>query len=348
MTDSSQAPVQGPQDSIVPGSAEDFAQYAEQSGLLDEQPDEQERAPEAPDPQQAAEAEQAEQTEQQAPEAPEYESFDDYLTKAKLDRDSFLQLPVTVKVDGEDRRVSLNELLKGHELSQAGHERMRQVAEARTAFESEQKQVREALGLRIQQTEALFKQAEQQLLAEYQTVNWQQLQQENPGQAALLFQHYQARQQAIKDSLNQIQATRQQEEQKAAQERQKAFPAEWAKLLAVYPEMGDATKGTEARARISAYAQKAGISQADIATLLSPQGFDAARVRTLLDAAAWADLQAKKPATVNRVRTAPQMAKPGARQVRDPKAVATQKLDEAWAKSGYRDDDIAAQIFARF
>lgn len=363
-TQPNQAGVQSP--GVEPGSEAAFQTLVDQGLFNDDAP--QYRDPgneerwsasdpkEPPQTQQPPEAAEQKPTEQpkegeQAPEAPterEFASLDEYLKDAKLEPESFMQLPVTVKVDGKEQQVPLAELQKSYQLSSAAYGRMNELAHQKTSFEAEVAQKRAATEQLIQGATSLLKFAEQQLMQDFQGINWQQLEAENPGQAALLFQRFQARQGAISQHLNQIEATRQQEAQKAAQERQASLPAEWAKLISVYPEMADVTKGQQARARISAYAQQAGIAPQDIATLLSPQGFNAGYVRVLLDAAAWADLKAKTPATVNRVRTAPQMGKPGTRQVRDPNQVARQQADEAWARSGFRDDEAGARVFEAF
>lgn len=323
---------------------EDAPEQAQQQQEPEQQPKPDPKAEEKPEETKAETKEEGKE-----PEGKEYASLDEYLKDAKLEPESFMQLPVTVKVDGQERAVPLAELQKSYQLSSAAYNRMNELAQERTQFQGEQTQVRQALGTRIQQVEELFKVAEQQLLADFNGINWQQLEAENPGQAALLFQRYQARQGAIQQHLQQIQATRQQEAKSTAEAREKAFPGEWAKLLAVHPEMGDPAKGQEARGRIFAYAQQVGIPQDQVASLLSPKGsFFAAYVRTLLDAAAYAALKKQAPATVNRVRTAPQMAKPGTRQVRDPKQVATQQFEERWARSGFRDDEAGAAVFERF
>lgn len=367
MDATTQAGVQSSGLDFEPGSEAAFQSLVDQ-GLLNDvapqyrQPGEEEpwsaqqqeekRAPEAKEPKEEPKKgpEQEAQPEpkdepQQASEAEEkqYTSLDEYLKEAKLEAESFMQLPVTVKVDGQERAVPLAELQKSYQLSSAAYNRMNELATERNAFQAEQAQQKAAIEQQKQGAEALLKFAEQQILQEFQAINWQQLEAENPGQAALLWQRYQARHGAIQQHLTQLQAQRQQDAQKAEQARLQALPQELNKLLAAIPEYRDQTKLASAQQAMRETAVKVGFTPAELNGIT-----DHRYVRILDMAARWAALQAKAPATVNRVRTAPQMAKPGARQVRDPNQVARQQLNERWEKSGFRDDEAGAAVFEQF
>ena len=326
--------------------APQYRQPGEEPAWSAEQQEEK-RAPEAKEePKKAPEPEaQPEAKEEPAPEPEEkqYASLDEYLKEAKLEAESFMQLPVTVKVDGQERAVPLAELQKSYQLSSAAYNRMNELATERNAFQAEQAQQKAAIEQQKQGAEALLKFAEQQILQEFQAINWQQLEAENPGQAALLFQRYQARHGAIQQHLTQLQAQRQQEAQKAEQARLQALPQELNKLLEAIPEYRDQAKLASAQQAMRETAVKVGFTPAELNGIT-----DHRYVRILDMAARWAALQAKAPATVNRVRTAPQMAKPGARQVRDPNQVARQQINERWEKSGFRDDEAGAAVFEQF
>jgi len=203
--------------------------------------------------------------------------------------------------------------------------------------------VRKALGERINQTEALFKLANEQLLADYQAINWQQLQAENPGQAALLYQQFQARQGAIDQHLKSIAANRQQEAQASDQKRQQVLRAEHAKMLDAIPELRDPTKAPVVMKTIRDYATSRKFSEAELNAI-----FDHRYMAVLHDAAQFRALQAAAPKTVNRVRAAPRMTPAGTRTNADPRRSAIQQAEEVWAKSGGRDDDAGAAIFSQF
>ncbi len=280
------------------------------------------------------------------PEGKDYDSLDAYLTDQKLDRDAFMTLPVTVKVDGAEKAVPLAEVVKGYQIAEAGYQRLNEVAQQRTQFQQETTQVRQALGVRIQQVENLLQDAQQQLLGEYQSITpqmWAQLQAENPGQAALLQQQFQTRQQQITQRLQQVAAAKQQEAEQARQSQLQALPQEREKLLAARPEWRDPGKFEAARGEMIAAGRKLGYTDAELQSITDH--------RTLLglDLVAKAlQLQASKPAALKRVRATPRMASGGTRQPSNPSADRSRSATQAYARSGGRDDAAGAAMFEEY
>lgn len=307
----------------------------------------------------------------------EYESLDAYLKDQQLEPESFMALPVTVKVDGKEDAVPLGELVKGYQLASASYARMNEAAQLkqtaqaeqtqfRESFGREQAQVRNALGVRIHQVETLLQSAQEQLLGEFQSITpqqWAQLRQENPGEYAALNAQFQQRQQSLQQQLQQVAAAKQQEAEQARQAALQALPQEREKLLAARPEWRDPTKGQAAQQAMMAAGQKLGFSNAELSSITDHRQIVAldmaARYAAIADAASklgvndtqllemasnYAKLQAAKPGTLKRVRAAPKMAAPGTRQVRDPKGAALQNAREAWARNP-RDENAAAAVF---
>lgn len=309
-----------------------------------EQPQTQQEGAQQAKPQEGAETATDKQEAQGEPETKEYASLDEYLKDSKLEPESFMSLPVTVKVDGEERSVPLAELQKSYQLSSASYNRMQELATEKTSFETERTQVRQALGTRIQQVEGLLKNAQDVVLADFdQLMKSPQWAQMEPGARAEVMLGYQQRQTQIQQYLQQLGQAKQQQDLDAQKTRQQSLAAEQTKLLTARPEWRDSQKLADAMRSIGAAGRKLGFTDAELQSITDH------RELILLDLAAkQLQLQAKAPATVNRVRTAPQMAKPGTRQVRDPKAVAHDQAQERWARSGYRDDDAAVAVFERF
>lgn len=277
------------------------------------------------------------------PEGKDYASLDEYLTEQKLDRDSFLSLPVSVKVDGVEQSVPLAEVVKGYQLSSAGYQRMSEIAQQRTQFQAEQQQVRQALGLRIQQTEALLKAAQEQLLGDYNAISpaqWAQLRAENPGEYAALQTQFSQRQQALQAQIQQVALAKQQEAQQAEHARLQALPAEREKLLAARPEWRDPAKLAAAQQSIVSAGRKLGFTDAELQSLI-----DHRHVLVLDLAAKQLQLQASQPGVMKRVRAAPKMAPATARNARDPKRDSINQALSAAAKSGFRDEHALAAAF---
>ncbi len=299
-------------------------------------------APEAP----AAEGEDAAPAKtEEAPPEPEvksYDSLDAYLKENQIDPEGFLSIPVSVKVDGKEELRPLSEVVKGYQIASAGYQRLSEAAAQKESFQREQQQVREALGQRIQQAEALFTAAQQQMLGDYQRINWQQLRAENPAEYAALSADFSQRQQALQQYVQQIGLAKQQEAQAAEQSRSQVIPAEREKLLALRPEWRDPVQAKEAQDAITSLGHKLGFSDAELNSIT-----DHRQMLALDMAARYAKLQAAQPAKLKQVRAAPQMAKPGTRSVRNPAEAQYQNIRETVVKSGYRDPDAVAAMFER-
>ncbi len=296
--------------------------------------------------QQGEEGQQREQqpdAQQAADEAKEYSSLDEYLTEQKLDPAEFMTLPVTVKVDGVERAVPIAELRDAFQLKEASYNRMNALAQERTSFQGEQTQVRQALGTRIQQTEQLFKMANDLLNADIAAITPQDWAAMDAGQQALLRQQISERQQQIQRGLQQVNAARTQEAEQAKQGQLQAVAGEREKLLAIRPEWKDPAKFRTALEGISKAGQYLGFTDAEL------QGITDHRTLVGLDLAAKAlQLQASKPAALRRVRATPRMAAGGTRQPANPQGERFRSATQAYARSGGRDDAAGAAMFEEY
>lgn len=290
----------------------------------------------APDPVQAAEPV-AEPV--AAAEEPEYVNLEDYLQKASIAQDSFYELPVTIKVDGKASQVKLADVLKSYQQESHFTQKSQALADQQRAFEAQQQQKSQALESQLGQAKALGDLAHQQLLAEFQGVDWNKMRAEDPARWAVANQDFQNRANAIQNHLTQVQAQQQQLAQQSQAQIAQALPKEREKMLDAVPEWRDQTKFQAARTELSSYARNRGFSDAEISNI-----FDHRIMLVLHDASRFAQLQAKGSSAVQRVRAAPQMANPGARIQRDPQAAARTEAKSRFQKNP-RDQDAAARYF---
>jgi hypothetical protein len=196
---------------------------------------------------------------------------------------------------------------------------MQQVAREREQFTSEQTQVRQALGVQIQRTDALLKSAQEMLLGDYANVTKQQLDElraKDPGQYAAFMADYRSRVEAIQALTQQADQARKEQAQAAETQRRASLPGEVQKLLRAHPEWRDPVKRTAALKLVNDYGASRGFTPAELNGIL-----DSRYMEVLHDAAMYRQFKAKAPATLQRVRSAPRMAKPGTRTTADPKAV---------------------------
>ena len=291
-------------------------------------------------------AETASQSEPAAAEGtdePEYADLADYLTKAKIDPDSFYKIPAQVKIDGETKAVPLSDLFKSYQQEADYTRKTQALADQRRAWEAEQTQLKTTYQQQLGQAQQLLTLAHQQTLAEYQGVDWNKLYAEDPARYAAESLRFQQRVNQIQGYLQQSQAEQQRLQQEQQQELfTKHVPAEREKLLSARPEWRDDTQFQAARTQMRSAAQKLGFSDAELA-----QVYDHRQMLVLDLASRYLALQAQAPEAVKRVRTAPQVAQPGARQTRDPQTVAKQQALERFRKNP-RDVDAQAAAFEAF
>ena len=296
----------------------------------------------APSPEPEAPTAEAEATEA-APE-PEYANLEDYLTKSKLDRDSFMDLPARVKVDGQESDVPLKDILKAYQLEQHVQQKSISLAEKQKAWEAEQTQAKAQLKQYLDDAQTLGNLAHQQLLSEFQGIDWNNLRATNPTEWAVRNTEFQQRANAIQNHLAQIKQKQDVLAQEQEQARIKALATERDKMYEARPDWRDDKIFQAARSEMSSYARSKGFTDAELGSI-----YDHRYMQVLHDAARYAALQAKAPEVAKRVRTAPKAATPGARITRDPQAVAAQQIKERFMKNP-RDADAQAawaEVLAR-
>ena len=211
----------------------------------------------------------------------------------------------TVKVDGEEVEVTLDELQNGYSRQQAYTKRSMELAEQRKAFEAEQaetRQIRDAYAQQLDQLAAQIQQTTQQ------EPDWRALAETMSERDLFL---YKAEWDQQKEYQKQVQA----EQQRIAAERSREQEQELRKHLEVQrtdmlnriPAWQDEEVREAERREVITYAQKRiGFSEEEIAN-----ASDARAIELLYKAWQWDQLQEKKPAAKKRTRKAPKMAKAG-------------------------------------
>jgi plasmid maintenance system antidote protein VapI len=270
---------------------------------------------------------------------PDYANLDDYLQKASIEQSSFYELPVTVKVDGKTSQVKLADVLKSYQLEQHVQAKSIAISESQRAWEAQQTQARQLLEGQLAQAQALGTLARQNLMSEFQKIDWNRLRVDDPAQWAVLNTEFNQKAAAIDQHLATVQNQQVQMAQQAEQQRLAQLPKEREAMLAARPEWRDEKQFQAARVQMTTFAKSLGFTDADIASI-----YDHRQMLALDMAARYAALQASSPQALKRVRSAPQVANPGARIQRDPNQVARQELRKAFQKNP-RDQDAAVRYF---
>ena len=241
----------------------------------------------------------------------------------------------SVKVDGKEVEVTLDELQKGYSRTQDYTRKTQQIAEVRKQAEAELQSVRAEREQYAQLLGALEAQVQQ---AAQPNINWDQLRNEDPIEYVTqreLMRENQERNAAIQSEKQRLFELSNQEQM---QYRNQMLQQEQESLVAAIPEWKDAKKAAAEKAMLVQFGQKAGFSPDELKNVV-----DHRAVVMLRKAALYDQMMSKrgqiKPVTNN----GPKPAKPGAagRVSNNTEALRAQ---QRLARTG-RVDDAADAIF---
>jgi hypothetical protein len=244
-----------------------------------------------------------------------------------------------VKAAGEEREVTLDELIKSYQLGTDYTKKSQAVAEERKAVEAERQRIEEARYLRDQYAERL-QVIEQMLNQQPETENLDYLKETDPiGYAVKVAELSQREKQLAQVRAEQARIADQQQREQQEQLGQ-VVQAESRKLAEVIPEYADPQKGETLRRELREFGLKAGFSDQELANV-----YDSRAVLTLYKAMQYDKLQSAKPGITKKVNEAPKVIKSGVSQPRD--SSDEMKKLKARAKQTGRVAD-AAKAFERF
>ena len=276
-----------------------------------------------------------------ASEANESDAESDYESEVEQDDDGEEQEQPTylVKAAGEEREVTLDELIKSYQLGTDYTKKSQAVAEERKAVESERQAVQEAKQMRDTYAQRL--EMIEQMLQPQQEENLEYLKETDPiGYSVKVAEMVQREKQLAAVQAERYRINQQQEQDRQAQ-MQHVVAEEMQKLSASIPEFADPAKGETIRNDIRTYGKQLGFSDNELAAV-----YDSRAVLTLYKAMQYDKLVASKPAITKKVNEAPKAIKSGVSKPRDSNAEETRKLKARAKASGSIRD--AASVFERF
>lgn len=244
-----------------------------------------------------------------------------------------------VKAAGEEREVSLDDLIKSYQLGTDYTQKTQALAEQRKAIEAEKAAVEQAKQLRDQYAQRL-ELIEKVLSEQNKSEDLESLKESDPiGYAMKVAESVQRDKQ-----LAAVQAERQRIAEKQNAERQSQLQQylaeQQARLQQSIPEYSDPQKGEEVRRDIRTYAQGIGFTEAEL-----NQVYDSRAVQVLWEAAQYRKLVSKSPEVTKRVAEAPKTLKPGTGKVSNPESDAIKTDMNRLRKTGKARD--AASLFER-
>ena len=266
---------------------------------------------------------------------------DDYESEVEQEDDGEEQEQPTyrVKASGEEREVTLDELIKSYQLGTDYTKKSQAVAEERKAVEAKQQIVQEAQQLRDTYAQRL--EMIEQMLQPQQEENLEYLKETDPiGYSVKVAEMIQRDKQLAAVQAERSRINQQQEQDRQAQ-MQHVVAEEMQKLSSAIPEFTDPAKGEAIRNDIRAFGKQIGFSDNELAAV-----YDSRAVLTLYKAMQYDKLVASKPAITKKVTEAPKAIKSGVSKPRDSNAEETRKLKARAKSSGSVRD--AASVFERF
>jgi hypothetical protein len=284
-------------------------------------------------------AEGAAQTADGSAEPETYENLDALLRAKGIDSESVRSLPVTVKIDGQERSVPLAEVLKSYQLEGHVNNKSIELSNQQRAFEQERQAAQTLAQQMLQRNTDLGNIALQMVNNDYQRVDWNALRAQDPAQYAALHADFQQRSSQVQQYLQALDQQRAQAAQEQQQKSAQTLQEQQQRMYEARPQWRDDAVFKQDREQMVKYAHGLGFSDAEIGSLS-----DHRNMLVLHDAARYAALQASAPQAAKRVREAPVQVKPGARVNTNPQDANRQAAIERFNRNP-RDQDAAAAAF---
>jgi hypothetical protein len=284
-------------------------------------------------PESASEANESEAESEESYDESEVEQEDDDVEQEEPQK-------YRVKAAGEDKEVTLDELIKSYQLGTDYTKKSQAVAEERKAVEAERHAVQEAKALRDQYAQQLGI-IEQMLNQPQQAEDLDYLKETDPIGYAVKVAELSQKEKQLAQVRAQREMISQQQEYDRQQQMKQMIAAESEKLVAVLPEFADPSKGEVIRKDIRTYGKQMGFSDEELANV-----FDSRAVLTLYKAMQYDKLQSAKPGITKKVAEAPKAIKPGVSKPKDSNSEEIRKLKSRAKSSGSIRD--AANVFERF
>ena len=234
------------------------------------------------------------------------ESEDEGEEETEVEEEELEETRYTVKAAGEDKEVTLDELMQGYQLGADYTKKTQEVAEQRKAVEQERNAIIEAKQVRDQYAQRL--ESMESMLSEKMSTPEElaRLKDNDPiGYAMKSAERFEQREELEKVKVER-QRIAQQQQAEYQQQLQQRVQQEQQKLSQVLPEFSDPTKGEQLRNEIRKYGKNVGFSDDELSNV-----YDSRHVVTLHKAMMYDKLQKSKPEVTKKVAKAPKMVKSG-------------------------------------
>ena len=205
----------------------------------------------------------------------------------------------TVKVDGSEMEVTLDELLRGYQREADYTRKTSELSLEKSKYNDLMQQSQSEINNKLSKLEELTTVAQQELQQEYSRIDFEKLYEEDPSEAARLEHKMRKRAENLAMIQEETKANQQQEFQKYLQEQQH-------KVASLVPEFNDPNKASKLKSDMRQYLSKLGYGDQEINSV-----YDARQVLLIRDAMAYNALKKSNVKVTKKVATAPKVVRSG-------------------------------------
>lgn len=246
----------------------------------------------------------------------------------------------TVKAAGEEKQVTLDELMQGYQLGADYTKKTQEIAEQRKAVEAERNAILEAQQVRDQYAQRLGAMEQFLLSTQDKPEDLARMKENDPiGYAVKVAELTEKKEQLDKVRLERQRIAQQQQLDHQRQLQQRA-QEEAQKLSQILPEFSDPVKSEQLIGELRNYGKSAGFTDAELA-----QVYDSRHVLTLHKAMMYDKLQKSKPSVTKKVAQAPKMVKSGTKVKEGNRDLRKRQMNKLKQSGKVRD---AAALFENF
>jgi len=205
----------------------------------------------------------------------------------------------TVKVDGSEMEVTLDELLRGYQREADYTRKTSELSLERSRHNDMMQQSQSEINQKLSKLTELTSAAQQELQNEYSNIDFEKLYEDDPVEAARLEHKMRKRAENLQRIQEETRNNQMNEFQKYLQEQQ-------AKVATMIPEFNDPAKASRIKSEMRTYLTKLGYNNNEIASV-----YDSRQVMLIKDAMAYDKLKKSNVKVTKKVAKAPKVVKPG-------------------------------------
>ena len=185
----------------------------------------------------------------------------------------------TVKVDGSEMEVTLDELLRGYQREADYTRKTSELSLERSRYNDMMQQSQSEINQKLSKLTELTSAAQQELQNEYSNIDFEKLYEDDPAEAARLEHKMRKRAENLQQIQRETQENQMNEFQRYIQEQQ-------AKVATLIPEFADPAKASKMKSDMRTYLTKLGYNDKEIASV-----YDSRQVMLIKDAMAFDKLK---------------------------------------------------------